>query len=213
MKPIDRVRGPYVLADDDPRWKHSPYATAEAAIRAGASLVQLRLKRTSDRESLELTRRVASRARASGTLLIVNDRYDLADLGGAGGVHLGQDDLPPERIPEELRSRLVVGLSTHTLEQVEESRERPVDYVAFGPVFETSSIDTRYDARGLESLAEAVRIAARPVVAIGGIGMENVASVGAAGARAFAILSAVADAPDPVRAVVDLAERFGNAGR
>ena len=212
MNSADALRGPYVLADDDSCWRHGPETVVEAALRAGVSVVQLRLKHATDREALELVRRVAARLEGTGTLLVVNDRCDLADLGGAGGVHLGSDDLPPERIPKKIRERLVVGLSTHTLEQVEASRGRPVDYVAFGPVFGTTSKETGYDPRGLESLAEAVRSAGRPVVAIGGITAKNVAAVRAAGARAFAVLSAVADAPDPERAIRDLAKRFGDPG-
>jgi thiamine-phosphate pyrophosphorylase len=212
MKPVGQVRGPYIVADDDPRWSHDPESVVEAAMRAGGSVVQLRLKHQTDQDALGLTRRLAARTRASGTLLIVNDRYDLADLGGAQGVHLGQEDLPPERIPLPIQERLVVGLSTHTLEQVKESRDRPVDYVAFGPVFGTRSKETGYTARGLEALAEAVRIAERPVVAIGGITSENVAEVRRAGAIAFAVVSAVANARDPERAVTDLAKRFGEPG-
>jgi thiamine-phosphate pyrophosphorylase len=107
-----------------------------------------------------------------------------------------------------VRSRLLVGLSTHTLEQVRASRERPVDYVAFGPVFGTTSKDSKWPARGLDALREAVRLAGRPVVAIGGIGPENASEVAAAGAAAAAVISAIADASDPEGAARRLVERF-----
>jgi thiamine-phosphate pyrophosphorylase len=207
-KPVDLVRGAYPLADDDPRWNHGPTAVVEAALRAGASVLQLRLKQTIDREALELARWAALRAREAGALLVVNDRFDLADLAKAGGVHLGYDDLPPERVPPEIRARLVVGLSTHTLEQVRESRARPVDYIAFGPVFGTASKETGYTPRGIAALAEATRSAAHPVVAIGGVTPENVADVRQAGAAAFAVISTVSDAQDPEAAVRELNTRF-----
>jgi thiamine-phosphate pyrophosphorylase len=212
MKSIDCVRGPYPLADDDARWLHGPKVIVESALRAGSTVLQLRLKCTADAEALALARWAAARTRESGALLIVNDRYDLADLAGAGGVHLGEEDLPPERIPSEIRDRLIVGLSTHTLEQVTKSRNRPVDYVAFGPVFGTSSKETGYDARGLDALAEAVRVARRPVVAIGGITPENVGAVRGAGASAFSVISGAANAADPTAAIRDLAARFEEGG-
>jgi thiamine-phosphate pyrophosphorylase len=208
---IERVRGPYPLADDDPRWRHGPQAVLEAALRAGVSCVQLRMKHTSDRAALELASWAATRARDAAALLIVNDRFDLADLAGADGVHLGQDDLPPERIPEKVRERLVVGLSTHTLEQVKESRDRPVDYIGFGPVFGTASKESQYAPRSVEALSEAVRIARHPVVAIGGITVENVDRVRRAGARGFAVISAVSDADDPETALRELGRRFSEA--
>jgi thiamine-phosphate pyrophosphorylase len=169
------------------------------------------MKHTSDRAALELASWAATRARDAAALLIVNDRFDLADLAGADGVHLGQDDLPPERIPEKVRERLVVGLSTHTLEQVKESRDRPVDYIGFGPVFGTASKESQYAPRSVEALSEAVRIARHPVVAIGGITVENVDRVRRAGARGFAVISAVSDADDPETALRELGRRFSEA--
>jgi len=206
--PLDPLRGIYPLADDDPRWPHGPRAVVDAALAGGASVVQLRLKRTGDREALELARWAAERCRARGALLFVNDRFDLADLAGAAGVHLGDADLPPERVPADVRARLLVGLSTHTLAQVEASRTRPIDYIAFGPVFGTGSKATPHAARGLDALRAAVAAARHPLVAIGGIHAANVAAVAAAGARAAAVISAVAGAADATAAVRDLAKRF-----
>jgi thiamine-phosphate pyrophosphorylase len=191
------IQGIYPLADDDPRWRHGPRPLVETTLRGGAHVIQLRLKHTLDREALELTRWAAERTRAAGALLIINDRYDLADLGGADGVHLGQDDLRPEEIPDAVRQRLIVGLSTHTLDQMRESRSRPIDYVAFGPVFGTASKESAYDERGPEMLHEAVTLAAHPVVAIGGIDAGNLRQVVAAGASAAAVISVLAQADDP----------------
>jgi thiamine-phosphate pyrophosphorylase len=149
---LEHVRGIYVLADDDPRWKHGVRAQLEGALAGGASAVQLRLKHTADGAALELARWAAARAREAGALLVVNDRFDLALLAGAGGVHLGQDDLAPELLPAEARAKLVIGLSTHTREQLAASIARPVDYVAFGPVFATGSKRSEYAPRGLDAL-------------------------------------------------------------
>jgi thiamine-phosphate pyrophosphorylase len=208
---LERVRGVYVLCDDDPRWKHDVRAQLEGALRGGATVVQLRLKYTPDGAALELARWAVGRARAAGALSFVNDRFDLALLAGADGVHLGQDDLPPERLPAEARARLLVGLSTHTAEQVAASVRRPADYVAFGPVFATGSKQSEYEPRGLEGLRRAVSAAGRPLVAIGGIDASNVAAVRAAGAAAAAVISAVADAADPAEATRYLQARFAES--
>ncbi|MEE9279202.1 MAG: thiamine phosphate synthase [Myxococcota bacterium] len=202
---LARLRGIYPLADDDPRWRNDPKAVIEGALAGGASAVQLRLKHTADGDALTLARWAAERARAAGALFVVNDRFDLADLAGADGVHLGQRDLPPERIPDELRARLLIGLSTHTLAQVRESRARPVDYIGFGPVFGTKSLESAWGSRGTAMLAEAVGLAERPVVAIGGIDLANAAEITRAGAAAAAVISAIADAPDPAAATRALA--------
>ncbi|MBW2280024.1 MAG: thiamine phosphate synthase [Deltaproteobacteria bacterium] len=210
------LSGIYPLADDDPRWRTRPREIVCAALEGGATVIQLRLKHTDDAEALELARFASQRAREAGALLVVNDRYDLADLAGAGGVHLGQDDLAPERVPPQVRERLVVGLSTHTLEQVRESRGRPVDYVAFGPVFGTRSKESEFDPRGADLLRQAVELAGHPLVAIGGIGASNLADVAKTGAVAAAVISAIANADDPAEETRRLDASFhaaaGSAG-
>lgn len=209
MIDVTRLAGVYPLADDDPRFRHDAAAMVEASISGGATVVQLRLKHTPDSAALELARWAAQRAHAAGALLIVNDRFDLADLSGADGVHLGQDDLAPEDLPEDVRRRLLVGLSTHTLEQMDSTRGRPVDYVAFGPVFATGSKTSEYSARGTEALADAVeRAGDRPVVAIGGLNASRLPEVRSAGASAAAVISAVADAEDPAAEVRRLQQIF-----
>ncbi len=205
---LRRLRGIYPLADDDPRWRHGPRSVVEAVLAGGATALQLRLKHTGDRDALALVRWAVERTRRAGAVLIVNDRFDLADLGAADGVHLGQDDLAPERIPAALRERLLVGLSTHSLDQVHQSRQRPIDYIGFGPVFGTASKQSEWKPRGSDMLAEAVKRAGRPVVAIGGIDAGNAAEVSRAGAAAAAVISAIADASDPIAATHALAERL-----
>jgi len=205
---LERLRGVYVLCDDDPRWKNDALAQVEGALAGGATVLQLRLKHTPDGAALALARRALERTRAAGALLFVNDRFDLAALAGADGVHLGQDDVPPALVPADVRRRLWIGFSTHTRAQVEASRALPIDCVAFGPVFGTASKQSEYSPRGLEALREAVSLAAHPLVAIGGIDAGNVAGVRAAGAAAAAVISAVADAPDPAAATRYLQARF-----
>lgn len=195
------LSGLHVLADDDPRWKHDPVQQSVAAVRGGARVVQLRAKLSPDRLVLRWAREIRRITREQGALFFVNDRFDLALAAEADGVHLGQHDLPPERLPALARRRLLVGRSTHDLPQAREARSAPVDYVAFGPLFGTRSKASPYDARGLPALREVVELVApRPLVAIGGISAERVADVVAAGAAGVAVISAVAGADDPLAA-------------
>jgi thiamine-phosphate pyrophosphorylase len=206
------LRGLFVLADDDPRWKNGPVQQARAACDGGAAVIQLRAKYATDREALDWSAEIRAGAQACGALFFVNDRFDLALAAGADGVHLGQEDLPPGRVPPEVRRRLLIGRSTHTLEQARAAREEPVDYVAFGPVFGTRSKPSPYAARGLSLLAEVVRaVAPRPVIAIGGIDADNAREVARSGAAGAAVISAVAAADDPERAARDLAAALREA--
>ena len=206
----EAYHGLHVLADDDPRWGRDPVEQARDACGAGAPVVQLRAKHTGDAQTLEWARAIRDLTRASGSRFVVNDRYDLALLAEADAVHLGQGDLPPSAIPAEARQRLAIGRSTHTREQLEATRNQDVDYVAFGPVFGTTSKDSDYAARGLEALADAVRLAApRPLIAIGGIETAQLGGVRKAGAAGFAVISVVAAAKDPGEVIRSLMKGFG----
>jgi thiamine-phosphate pyrophosphorylase len=201
-----------VLADDDPRWGRDPVEQARAACAGGAAVVQLRAKRATDREALAWAREIRALTRAAGAAFVMNDRFDLALLAEADGVHLGQEDLPPARVPAAARARLALGRSTHTLEQVRAARGEPLAYVAFGPIFGTASKDSPWDARGLDALAQAVRAAAPLLlVAIGGIDAAGAREVARAGARGAAVISAVAGAPDPEAATRALVRALGTA--
>jgi thiamine-phosphate pyrophosphorylase len=207
-----RLHGLFVLADDDPRWPHDPVAQARAACAGGAAVVQLRAKRAGDRDALAWADAIRELTRRAGVLFFVNDRFDLALAAGADGVHLGQQDLPPAAIPATLRERLLVGRSTHTPAELRAARDEPVDYVAFGPIFGTHSKESEHEPRGLEMLAAAVREAApRPLIAIGGIGADNAASVMSAGAAGIAVISAVAGALEPEAATRSLVRAISAA--
>jgi len=198
-----------VLADDDPRWKWDPVEQARAACAGGARAVQLRAKHATDRETLAWAEAIRAATREAGVLFLVNDRFDLAWAAGADGVHLGHGDLPPAALPEAARARLLVGGSTHDPAQLAAAAAAPLDYVAFGPVYGTTSKVSAWDARGEAALAAAVRAAApRPLVAIGGIDVARAGAVAAAGAAGAAVISAVAGADDPRAATAALVAAF-----
>ena len=197
----ERFAGLHVLADDDPRWRFGPVEQAQAACDGGAAVVQLRAKRATDRETLAWGEAIRAATRRAGVLFVVNDRFDLALALEADAVHVGQLDLPPARVRSAAGAELAIGRSTHDEAELARASKEPVDYVAFGPVFETTSKETPHAARGLERLAAAAAcVAPRPLVAIGGIDAEHIGALFAAGARGVAVLSAVAAAADPTAA-------------
>lgn len=122
--------------------------------------------------------------------VIINDRADLARLSGAAGVHVGQEDLPPRSVRAVVGADAIVGLSTHTIEQVEAALREPITYLAVGPVFGTATKDTGYAAVGLDLVRAArARVPATiPIVAIGGVTVERARSVLDAGATMVAAI-------------------------
>ena len=131
--------------------------------------------------------------------MIVNDRVDVARLSGAAGVHLGQDDVPTDAARAQLGAAAFVGVSTHTLAQVDVASRQPVSYLAVGPVFRSSTKDTGYGAVGLDFVRTArERVPAHiPIVAIGGITLEQAPMVLAAGASAVAVIGDLLTETDP----------------
>jgi len=166
----------------------------------GARLIQLREKHAGPREFARDAAAAVAVARSLGVLVVVNDRVDIALACGADGVHLGQDDLDPSAARRLVGPDFLIGYSTHTLEQALAAARLPVDYVAFGPVFPTSTKERPDAVVGLELLRR-VRDAldpALPLVAIGGITTENARRVLAAGADSVAVASALVGAPDEI---------------
>jgi thiamine-phosphate pyrophosphorylase len=161
---------------------------ADACVRGGARLLQLRDKSGSTSSLLKLAAAVMPIARAHGAQVIVNDRADVARLSGADGVHVGQDDLSVADVRAIAGASAIVGLSTHTKDQIDRALDGEASYVAVGPVFATGTKDTGYDARGLDLVAYASG-RGKPVVAIGGITLERAPLVIDAGAAAVAVIS------------------------
>lgn len=175
-----------------------PIDLARAVLDGGATVIQLRAKQLSSAALLDLADAAVRLARPYQANIIVNDRADIALLSAAAGVHVGQDDLPPSAARRLLGDGAVVGLSTHSVAQVERALREPITYVAVGPVFGTRSKDTGYAAVGLELVGNAARLAGElPVVAIGGITLENARSVLEAGASSVAVISDLLVGNDP----------------
>ncbi|MFL6277171.1 MAG: thiamine phosphate synthase [Blastocatellia bacterium] len=161
----------------------------ERLAAGGATIVQLREKLASPRQFYDAAREAMRVARALGVRLIINDRVDIALAVGADGVHLGQDDLPPRRARELVGPDRIVGYSTHNVEQALEANSTPVDYLAIGPVFQTTTKEKADPVVGLELIGVLKSRLTKPLVAIGGITLETAPAVIAAGADSVAVIS------------------------
>jgi thiamine-phosphate pyrophosphorylase len=170
----------------------APLAVCDAWLSAGIGVMQLRAKSLGTGAFVELADHCVLRARESHARVIINDRADIALMCGAGGVHVGQDDLAPEDVRRVVGIEALVGLSTHTDAQIAAALTAPISYIAIGPVFATQTKATGYQAVGLAKVrraALAAHGAGLPLVAIGGITQSLAASVFDAGADAVAVIS------------------------
>ncbi len=161
---------------------------AEAFLEGGAEILQFRHKAFWSREIFAEAEKVAGLCRQANGLFIVNDRADYAALLGAG-LHLGQDDLAPTDARCVVAAGTAIGFSTHNPDQMRAAESEPVDYVAFGPIFQTASKEQPDPTVGIETLRTVRALTRRPLVAIGGITRDNAALCWKAGADAVAIIA------------------------
>jgi thiamine-phosphate pyrophosphorylase len=193
----------------------------DAVLAGGCRVVQLRDKRSPMPALLDVARALARRCRETGALFIVNDRVDLALAADAGGVHVGQDDLPASAIRSLLRPGMILGVSTHDPAQARRALADGADYVAVGSMFPTGT-KPAFQLVGPALVRELRPEIPVPLVGIGGIGADNAGEVIAAGADAVAVISAVCSAPDPesatrrlmtaIQAAIARRDRPGNHG-
>jgi thiamine-phosphate pyrophosphorylase len=172
--------------------KLSHLAQVERLIAGGADFIQLREKNLAPKDFFARAAEAINFARARSVKIIINDRVDIALAVKADGVHLGQDDLPPLEARKILGDKAIIGFSTHNLSQALEALKLPVDYIAFGPVFATTSKENPDAVVGLENLRKVREaIGDFPLVAIGGINFENAAEVLQNGADSLAVIGAI----------------------
>jgi thiamine-phosphate pyrophosphorylase len=171
-----------------------PVDLARAYLDGGARFLQVRAKQLGSGPLLELCDAVVRVATAYQAIVLVNDRADVARMAGAAGVHVGQDDVPPSAARALLGPDSIIGYSTHSVQQIqlalsERAMPQPISYIAVGPVFGSTTKETGYIAVGLDLVSAAARLSGPPVVAIGGITLENARSVIDAGAACVAVIS------------------------
>ena len=177
-------------------------AAAAQILDAGAQILQFRHKGFFSREVFAELRQVAALCREARVQFVVNDRADVARLTGAG-LHLGQEDLLPADARRVVGDEAMIGFSTHNERQLREALEQPADYLAFGPIFGTSSKENPDPVVGLDELKRLRVLTDRPLVAIGGITRANARSVLAAGADSVAVIGDLFQVDGNLRARVE----------
>jgi len=175
-----------------------PLELAFRALNAGCAIVQLRAKRLDDLSFLKIATRVRSACGHAGVPFVINDRADIARLVEADGLHLGQDDLSINDA-RKVVGDMQIGVSTHSLEQAITAEAEGADLIAFGPVYPSKTKENPDPIVGLGKLAKVCESVSRPLVAIGGISPENAEETLQAGARYFAVISALSRFLDDAR--------------
>ena len=194
----------YAIIDPAQGGGRSSAEMVAALLAAGVRLIQLRDKQASSGELYASAQQTAECVRKVGGIFIVNDRADVARAVDADGVHVGQEDLPVESARALVGPGKLVGYSTHVLEQVRQADGSTADYIAFGPIFPTVSKQNPDAVVGLAGLREARKATRKPLVAIGGITLENAREVIEAGADSVAVIRGLVGVPD----ITGRAEQF-----
>ncbi len=176
---------------------HTLLSAVDAALQGGVKAVQLREKDLSAAELLPLAREMRVLTRQHGARLLINDRIDLALAVQADGVHLGGHSLPTDIARELVGPDLLIGISTHTHDEIRAAERQGADFITFGPVYATPSKAAFGLPQGLHALSEACRVSCLPVFALGGITSSRVPEVRRAGAKGIALISAILARSDP----------------
>lgn len=200
--------GLYAILDDTVRPEVPMIAKARAVAEAEIGVLQLRLKQTADQKALSIVREAVGLVGASGPMVIVNDRVDLALVGGAHGVHLGEVDLPIDAARKLLGPRALIGATTRNWEDMEQAKALGADYVGLGPLFPTHTKIVDQPPLGIERFRELTAKARLPVVGIAGIALGTIGQVAASGAWGAAVCAGLFSADDLVSRARALQEAF-----
>jgi thiamine-phosphate pyrophosphorylase len=202
-----RLRGLYAIVGDE-----DPVARARAVLEGGAAAVQVRMKESPAGAILEAVRRIAALA-AGRALVVVNDRADLALLGGADGVHLGEEDLPVVEARRLVGGALLVGRTVRDLEGARRALSEGADHLGYGPIFPSRTKPLDVAPRGTAGLAALCAAVRAPVVAISGIDLSNVGEVAGAGAACAAVIGDLFTDGDPGARAALLSRAFQEGAR
>jgi thiamine-phosphate pyrophosphorylase len=208
MKPIDwRL---CLIADAEAAGDRNLVSIIREAVDAGTTLVQLRGKKLSTRQFMNLALEASEYLKSRNIPFIINDRIDIALSCEADGVHLGQEDLPLPFARQILGKQKLIGISVNTVKEAEEAEAKGANYIGVGPIYHTPSkeeLRTILHLEGLRTIREKVKI---PILAIGGIQAETARDVISAGADGIAVISALMASEDIRKATSKLLEAIGN---
>ncbi len=201
-----RMKGLYLILDQQ-YTRRDIVSIAVEAVEAGVDIIQYREKILTGRDALAVAKRLRAITEKAGVLFIVNDDPALALAAGADGVHLGQEDLSVDVARKIIGKDKVIGISTHTDQEVLAANNLDVNYIGFGPIFH-SSTKTVATPHGIDGIKRVRGLVSVPMIAIGGITHENASDVMIAGAEGVAVLSAILSAPDIKKVVCGFKERI-----
>src|SRR3989338_1161487 len=195
----------YVVTESSISKGRSNEFVVKEAIKGGAKIIQLREKQWGKNKIREEAIKLLKICKKNNALFIVNDYIDIALEIGADGVHLGQSDVPIQEARKLCGDKLIIGLSTHSVEQAIKADKEAVDYITIGPIFKTRAKDYTV---GTEIISKVLSEANKPVIAIGGINIDNINSVLGQGIKSVAVISAVVSANDIKKAARELASKL-----
>ncbi|MAE43254.1 thiamine phosphate synthase [Candidatus Woesearchaeota archaeon] len=201
MKNFDFENRLYVITESSISKNRSNEEVVKEAIKGGVEIVQLREKNWSVVKIREEAKKLLKICRENNVLFILNDYVDVALEIGADGVHLGQADMPIEKAREICGDKLIIGLSTHSVEQAIDADQEDVDYITIGPIYKTRAKDYTV---GIEIIKPVLDNIDKPLVAIGGINKNNIDEVLQQGAKSIAVISAVVSADEIKKAASEL---------
>ena len=207
-----RMHGLYVIIDPQVTNGRDPFEVANAAIRGGARVLQLRDKIRDKGDIMPLATALQQLCQSNDVDLIINDHVDLAAVLGCSGVHVGQSDLPVSQARRVISPQQVLGRSNHEIDELIRSQDMGADHVAFGAIYQTGTKGVGRPPQGVDQLRRAKEVTKVPLVAIGGINAENVGPVVEAGADAVCVTAAIGLAPEPEAAATRLVEVIREAG-
>lgn len=177
---------------------------ARAMIASDIKIIQYREKNKNLRDKYNECLKIRELTKEAGVTFIINDNIDIAMMVKADGVHIGQDDLPIEKVRELLGKNMIIGLSTHSPAQAEDAVKRGADYIGVGPIYKTNTKVDVCESVGLTYLNYVVKNISIPFVAIGGIKLHNLKDVTAAGAKCISLVTEIVGAPDIERQIEDI---------
>ena len=207
------MQGVYLVTDRTLCGARGVAEVVAQAARAGACCVQLREKTAATRHFIDAAEKIRTRLAPYRIPLIINDRVDVALATGADGVHVGQNDMPPETARRLLGPDAIIGLSVETWEDVVAAQQLDVNYLGISPVHATPTKTDTKEPWGLEGVARIRDFSRHPLVAIGGLDASNAADVVQAGADCIAVVSAICAAPDPFAATQQLKAIIDSANK
>ncbi len=203
MKKIGRL---CVITDTTVQKKYSHYEIAKMAVKGGADMIQLRDKFLPTSELIQVAVKISAYCKKHKVLFLVNDRVDVAMIAGADGVHLGKEDIPVTEARKLLGRNKIIGGTAHSLSEARLREKEGADYIGCGHIFPTASKHKPEKPKGTAELAKIVMKIKTPIIAIGGIGIENISEVMQTGVFGAAFIGSVVKNKYPQKAVKELRE-------